>query len=161
MYNIYDLISLEYDEQRQQTLLYFETGKILKSNKEPWEILNDFCVYHGSTLKGRMESAKSVLAIIQKPPVLVCLYMNCIFFPTHSYKSNDCIWIQSRFVKKVQPLTSSSCELVFQNGRHLLVNIGYRAIQRQLQLCKEYYDKITMPLKMEQVQEMIQEVEYG
>ncbi|MDD6467287.1 MAG: competence protein ComK [Erysipelotrichaceae bacterium] len=160
MINIYNLNHLKYDSVSHKTFLYLEYGEVLESDKKPWQILDDFCKYHGSTLKGRMESAKEVLHILQKPPVLVCLYMDCIFFPTSSYKSNDCIWIQARLVQSIKAQTSSSCEITFKDGSCILVPIGYRAMQRQMSRCQQYYDTITVPMKLEQVKEMIQGERY-
>ena len=50
-------------------------------------IINDSCIYYGSTFLGRMHSAKSLLGISTKLPIIISEKKELIFFPTNSYKN--------------------------------------------------------------------------
>ena len=152
--NLYNLCAIRYDQKTKQSLLYFLDYGELPCFQKPLQILNRWCMHHGSDMKGRMESCKYVLQIQKKVPVLVCLYMQCIFFPTHGYTCLDCIWLQAKMIQTVKAIDTSSCEVYFLDGYCMKIPVGCRVIQKQLERCKTYYEKITVPVQVSVLQEM-------
>jgi len=143
--NAYNLVCISYNKLNRISTLTFLNRTEIVADRKPRELLNSLCKYHGSTYAGRVESMKHLLNIKQKVPVLVCLYMNCIFFPTHCPNSEDCIWIQARMVKRLDYIDSTRTLVQFDNSS-IEVNIGIRSIKKQLERCKLYYEKVSCPI---------------
>ena len=82
-------------------ILPFESGKArviethgeLIVNKTPMEIIEDSCLYFGSTYDGRHTATKYLLGISYKSPIIIEESRNIIFFPTNSPRQQDCCWI--------------------------------------------------------------------
>ena len=144
--NIYNLAAIHYDKKQRLSILTFENGEILTSRRKPVALLNHLCLSHGSTLQGRVASAQFVLGIRQKAPVMVCLTMNCSFFPTQSLRSEGCVWVQARLVRNTISISSTQTRIVIADNNWVDVDIGIRSVKKQLERCENYYTRITMPL---------------
>ena len=75
------------------TSLVYEDKERYLVNQTPFEIMEDSCLYFGSTYNGRKEGARSILGAEYKVPIIVDEADNLIVFPTTSPLSSDCIWI--------------------------------------------------------------------
>ena len=153
--NIYNLAAIYYDKEQRLSMLLFLNGERLTSKRKPTVLLNHFCNCHGSTLQGRIASAQTVLGIKQKSPVMVCLAMNCCFFPTQSFKNENCIWIQARMVTTIVSINSTQTKVMFGEENWIEVEGGIRSIRKQIDRCKRYYLKITMPIDKRTFDEII------
>lgn len=82
-------------------------------------IINDSCIYYGSTFLGRMHSAKSLLGISTKLPIIISEKKELIFFPTNSYKNTNCVWINYIEVDKYYSINSKELIITFLNKKNL------------------------------------------
>ena len=153
--NIYNITTIHYDMKQRVSIISFINKEVLTSKKKPAVLLDSFCLYHGSNFKGRVSSAQYVLGVKQKAPVMVCLLMNCCFFPTQSIKNDDCVWIQARLVTKISSVNSTQTKIMFGENNLIEVDIGIRSIKKQLERCKYYYEKVTMPINMEELDKLL------
>ena len=153
--NIYNLTTIYYDKKKRLSIMVFQNGERLTSRRKPTVLLNHFCRQHGSTLQGRIASAQTVLDIKQKSPVMVCLVMNCCFFPTQSLKNENCVWIQSGLVTSLVSINSTQTKVIFTKNNWIEVDVGIRSIKKQLDRCTVYYEKVTMPIDKRTFNEII------
>ncbi len=80
--------------------------KVIEKNQElvfdcPWrDILNDSCLYYGSSFQGRIEGSKFWLEKGYKVPITICDGKSLLFFPLSQIQEGDCTWISFSNVLK-------------------------------------------------------------
>lgn len=94
----------------EDTLAIFGCGikktRVVEKNRElefscSWrEILNESCLYYGSSYQGRVDGSKYLLEKGYKIPILISDSKNLIFFPLISGNDNECIWISFQNILK-------------------------------------------------------------
>ena len=95
-------------------------------------IINDSCIYYGSTFLGRMHSAKSLLGISTKLPIIISEKKELIFFPTNSYKNTNCVWINYIEVDKYYSINSKELIITFLNKKKLVIPVSNNIFTKQL-----------------------------
>lgn len=121
---------------------YYQTRIIEKEReliieKKTYEIMEESCIYYGSTINGRIKAAKEILDCPYKTPLLVEESENIVFFPTKSAKEEDCLWINNNFVDKIIKQDAYT-SLVFTNGYVLDINISKLSLQNQISRSARY-----------------------
>ncbi len=114
------------------TSLVYEDKERYLVNQTPFEIMEDSCLYFGSTYNGRKEGARSILGAEYKVPIIVDEADNLIVFPTTSPLSSDCIWISLNHLKNYEKLDSYNTKIVFDNDKEIIVPSSYRSIENQV-----------------------------
>ncbi len=120
-------------------ILPFETGRSrviethgeLIINKTPMEIIEDSCLYFGSSYDGRHTATKYLLGISYKSPIIIEESRNIIFFPTNSPRQYDCCWISLRNIMDYKRKHNRSI-ICFDNGKQILLNISYGSLDNQI-----------------------------
>ena len=95
-------------------------------------IINDSCIYYGSTFLGRMHSAKSLLGISTKLPIIISEKKELIFFPTNSYKNTNCVWINYIELDKYYSINSKELIITFLNKKKLVIPVSNKIFNKQL-----------------------------
>ena len=85
---------LKYDYLNKKTIAYLDDGSEFFYYQKPIKIINDWCIYNGSTAEGRMTAFQKLTSTRQKPAVLINERSRIVFFPTLSKDSNECIWLR-------------------------------------------------------------------
>lgn len=120
------VIPLGYDKTR-----IIEIECEYEINKKAYKIMDDSCIFYGSTYKGRLNAAKNILNCAYKLPILVEESQNIIFFPTKSSLEEDCCWINFSYIKAVEK-KEKKCVLDFINNKKLELNISKLSIENQI-----------------------------
>lgn len=114
--------------------------KIIELNSEILENINhirmiqDSCIYYGSTYEGRIKSAKKILKIYRKIPIIISEKHNLLFFPICSTRLVNCIWISYNNLEKYKPLFNKT-RLYFTNNFYYDVDFSYNIIHNQVIKC--------------------------
>lgn len=124
-------------QEHEESVLIKANGSRSRIAKPPLRLLEDCCLFFGSTLQGRKEAAGKILHIQQKIPILLSEKKEILFFPTVSYQRKDCIWIHANAVASFHG-DSKHTKLLFKSGDELHLPIAYRTIYRQMQRCEEF-----------------------
>lgn len=98
----------------------------------PYEVMEYSCEYFGSSIDGRMYSAKKILGSVYKTPLLVDGYRDIIFFPTKSPNSKDNIWISLNNIKSYMKVDENETLILFKNGTKLTIELPYYSINNQV-----------------------------
>ena len=120
-------------------ILPFEMGKSrviethgeLIVNKTPMEIIENSCLYFGSTYDGRHNATKYLLGISYKSPIIIEESRNIIFFPTNSPRQYDCCWISLKNIIDYKRRNNNSI-VCFDNGKQILLDISYGSLDNQI-----------------------------
>lgn len=118
-------------EKEDKSLVYEDEDKYI-IEECPYKIMEESCKYFGSTYKGRKESSKAILGADYKVPIIIEDTNNLIVFPTAAPKSDDCVWISLKRVKRIEKYDIYSTRIIFDNDREIIVPCSYRSLENQL-----------------------------
>ena len=124
----------------EDTIIIFKKGKktvIVEENQylelsiDIMDIINESCNYYCSSLKGRIEGSNYLLGNNYKTPVIISETREIILFPTSSYRSDDCIWIN---YKKIDRYYSKRLNTIieFINGKKITIRLSNKVINKQI-----------------------------
>ena len=115
----------------ESSLVYEDDNRYIVKQK-PFKIMEDSCIYFGSTYDGRKKGAKEILGADYKVPIVVEDSDNLIVFPTTSPQADDCVWISLKRVKKIEKIDNNTTKVIFDNNLELIVDCSYRTMENQL-----------------------------
>lgn len=101
-------------------------------NKSVLEIVDESCKFYGSSFLGRCKSTEYLVGIKYKCPIIISEVSKLIFFPTESWRNQDCIWINYDKIKKYYSLKSKAIRLEFLSGKIVDINITNYVFSNQL-----------------------------
>ena len=102
------------------------------------ELLEVFCLKHGSTLKGRQDAFRLIMHTRQKTPVLISESSGRIFFPLLSPDDPACIWLCSNEILKCRSRGNGKCTVIFVNGDGSDLDHDARIVSKQMKRCEKY-----------------------
>lgn len=102
------------------------------------ELLERFCLQHGSTLKGRQDAFRLIMHTRQKTPVLISESSGRIFFPVLSPDDPACVWLCSREILKCRSRGNGRCTVIFLNGAEYDLDFDARIVTKQMKRCEKY-----------------------
>ena len=113
----------------------YEKGEILIVNKSSFKIIEDSCLYFGSSYDGRRFATKNLIGIDMKIPIIVEESRNIIFFPTSSCIRDNSIWISYQNLLKYSKFNDLVTTLYFKNSKGIKVGCKYNLIDNQVIRC--------------------------
>lgn len=111
--------------------------KIIEKNEEflvnsyAKKIIEDSCLYYGSSYRGKVDHSTFLLNNSYKCPIMIENCNNSIFFPTISADSNECIWISIFEIEKYY-LIDDLIVILFKNGKKISTNMSKYSIENQM-----------------------------
>lgn len=99
--------------------------------KDAYEVMDDSCKYYGSSYKGRLEAAKTILDCSYKLPILVEESSVLIFFPIKSSLLDDCCWINLNSIRNIEKVENKS-KITFKNGKEVIFDISKLSLENQI-----------------------------
>lgn len=145
---VHEINAIYYDPSIKHSRVI--SSQTLIVNKKPKEMIEGMCNQYGLSIEGSLYAIKRSLNIHQKCPVLVHPLLQIYFFPTCSMNEIDCIWINSKQIKKIIKLDYMT-EIVFRNHTSILCNVGIRSIKKQIQRCEMMEEKILKQYQIDQL----------
>ena len=116
----------------ESTIVHEKDKKIFFKGEKLEDILNNSCIYYGSTLRGRIISSKQFIGTNYKVPILVSEKNNLLFF---YIKDNDSIyWFNFLSIKSYHKVENKIL-VIFNNGQRLLLNVSYTIFHNQILRC--------------------------
>ena len=95
------------------------------------KIMEDSCVYFGSSLKGRQDGSKKILNTNHKVPIVIEETSKIIFFPTASPRLEKCSWINLNNIVKYEK-HDKGCKITFKDKKVVILPISYGMINNQI-----------------------------
>lgn len=121
-------------------------NKELIVNKSTNKIIKENCKMYGCSLQGRLEGASKLLGSKYKNPVIISEINNIIFFPTMSYRDNDCVWISSTNLKDYMKDNNKTI-IRYKDNSKLELDCSYYIIDNQV-LKSAFLENKLLKLKM-------------
>ncbi len=99
--------------------------------KNAYEVMDESCMYYGSSYKGRLEAAKQLLKCSYKLPIIVEESNALVFFPTKSSLLKDCCWININSIENIRKINNKT-EITFKNGKKMVFDISKLSLENQI-----------------------------
>ena len=109
----------------------YEKESSFDLNSSCSEIIDNSCMYYGSTYEGRRIGSMHMLGASYKLPIIVEESKSLIFFPTESPLLSSCIWVSLNNIEKYEK-DNLKTVIFFKNGIHITVDSSYRIIENQI-----------------------------
>lgn len=93
-------------------------------------IVNNSCLFFGSSLKGRVEGTKYLLNYAYKLPIIIDNLNRLIFFPTLSYDSAECIWLSLKNIDKYEK-SDKNTKIYFVGGKTDKIRVTVSSFENQ------------------------------
>ena len=113
----------------------FEIGGDFIVKKSSLKIIENSCLFFGSSYEGRKEGTKSLIGIDMKVPIVIEDSKKIIFFPTSSCIRESSIWISYQNLIKYNRYNDISSDLYFRGNVHVRVGCKYTLVDNQIIRC--------------------------
>jgi competence protein ComK len=132
----------------QDTLYISFDGKFTVVNEQNTElvfekdlinsILEESCIYYGSSYSGRIKGAKNILSSKYRLPVIISDNNELLFFPIKGAKDQEVIWFNFRKIKEFHK-AGVFVEIIFQNDIVKKFMISYTVFNNQMLRCSRLW----------------------
>ena len=127
--------------------IVYEDDEQYNIGETPFKIMEDSCMYFGSSYNGRKESAREILGAEYKVPILVEDSDNLIVFPTTSPLSSDCVWISLKRIKNFEKIDGYNTKIIFdqnslteENAKKIIETIANRDMDAAVDAVCQHID---------------------
>lgn len=127
-----------FDKHGNLFSVVFEVDRRFYVNLKPWEIINNSCLFNGSSFQGRVEGAMHITKYNRMVPIMICNRQGIFFFPTQSAKSERCIWFAHDHIKSIIAADSESCEVLLNNRVRVPVMSTKAAFETKVNRTAQY-----------------------
>ena len=109
----------------------YEEDKVFLVNQPTNEIMEESCIYFGSSLEGRQKGTGKLIGSSYKAPIIVEESSNLIFFPTKSPRLKNCSWLRYNKIKSMY-YHNGLLYIEFKNGFKIGLDSSYEVINNQI-----------------------------
>ena len=88
------MIVPDYNEHGYLNALVYKRDGVLKTDLSPYDLIDYNLRYLGSSLRGAIEGAKSMLGKVSMNPIIMDKELDIILFPCKSPTREDCVWFR-------------------------------------------------------------------
>ncbi|MEX2993399.1 competence protein ComK, partial [Staphylococcus epidermidis] len=89
-----------------------------------------------------------ITGISSKPPILLTPLFPTYFFPTHSDRQEENIWINMHYIENVKELKNRKSKIIFANGDSLTLNVSFHSLWHQYTNAIIYYYMVDKQSRM-------------
>lgn len=109
----------------------YEMDDIFYVNKGTTAIMEDSCLYFGSTLEGRRKGTRDMIGVNYKAPIIVEETKEMIFFPTSSSRYHNSVWISLKHIHNYY-MENNFLVIEFENQQKVYLKYSYGIIDNQV-----------------------------
>lgn len=102
------------------------------------KILNDSCIYYGSSLQGRIKGSKSLLNGKYKLPIIISEKNKIIFFPIKDSFKNEVYWFNFDLIKDYKR-ENNLVRIIFSNDESLKLSASFTIFNNQIYKCSRLW----------------------
>lgn len=127
------VIRPNYDENNQQNgseILRFDKS-IIQSPFKVQNIIERSCKFYGNNYLSKKAETNRITGISSKPPILLTPIFPTYFFPTHSDRQEENLWINMHYVESIKELKHRKCKITFANNETIILNISFHSLWHQ------------------------------
>lgn len=115
--------------------------------ESPFYVLNESCVYYGSSFEGSLKSARRILKGQKNLPIMVSLPLEYCMIPLGSPMKKDTAWVAYQHIKQVNSNGPNSI-ITFHNQVKLEVNISKAVLEHRINIASRLINTYYFRQKM-------------
>ena len=119
-----------FPQEKDKSFIKEEEDELI-INLSPAKIINESCLYFGSSYSGRLESTKKLFGYSKKAPIIIEESKNIIFFPLESPRLSTCIWISLGNIKEYYKIGNKT-KVIFSCGKQEILPISFFSFDNQI-----------------------------
>lgn len=131
-------ITTKEDKYGNLTTIILEEQEEYHVKPTPSKVIDQACKFFGSSLKGRQDGTRDICGITHKAPIAIDPISGMYFFPTISPVNPTCSWIAHSHIDEIKNARNSSTELLFKNGKKLILDVSYGIMLNQIQRTAQF-----------------------
>lgn len=147
------------DEAGTRNTYVLEETREYTAQTTPTKMIDEACKFFGSSLKGRLEGTKDISRITHKAPIAIDPSSGMYFFPTASPSNTKCSWIAHSHVKEINPIGKNKTEIIFKNGKRIIINVSYGSMLNQVQRTAQF--RFSLDTRMKVLKDSIEKENNG
>ena len=97
-----------------------------------FDIINNSCLFFGSSYNGRRNGSTILLNSTHKVPILIEESREIIFFPTASVNNMNCIWISYNNLESVTKIDNNYSSVLFKDNKEFKMKTSYFVLTNQI-----------------------------
>ncbi|MCG2362257.1 competence protein ComK [Staphylococcus epidermidis] len=144
------VIRPKYDEYQQtngtEIIRFDQTRK--ESPFKVQRIIERSCKFYGNNYISKKAETNRITGISSKPPILLTPLFPTYFFPTHSDRQEENIWINMHYIENVKELKNRKSKIIFANGDSLTFNVSFHSLWHQYTNAIIYYYMVDKQSRM-------------
>lgn len=144
------LIRPRYDEYQQSSgaeiIRYDKTRK--ESPFKVQRIIERSCKFYGNSYLSKKSETNRITGISSKPPILLTPLFPTYFFPTHSDRQDENIWINMHYIESIKELKNRKSKVTFANSESIILNVSYHSLWHQYTNAIIYYYMVDKQARM-------------
>ncbi|WP_270525341.1 competence protein ComK [Staphylococcus epidermidis] len=144
------VIRPKYDEYQQtngtEIIRFDQTRK-----ESPFKVQRSIersCKFYGNNYISKKAETNRITGISSKPPILLTPLFPTYFFPTHSDRQEENIWINMHYIENVKELKNRKSKIIFANGDSLTLNVSFHSLWHQYTNAIIYYYMVDKQSRM-------------
>ena len=120
-------------KQEKRTIIY-DVENIRVINKHTRKLLEENCLFYGSSMEGRIKSAKNILNIKYKVPIIISESDNLTLIPVNAMRSKECLFLVASKIIDYKALDDKEKMLVIRcvNNLEFTVNLSKKSFDKLL-----------------------------
>lgn len=107
-----------------------DNGEIIV-NENCFEIIENSCLYYGSSYNGRLEASSKIIKCSYKMPIIIDNSNNLVFFPTMGPYLDLCIWINIDKIYNID-IKNNILKINFKNNSFISTNMSLYSLENQM-----------------------------
>lgn len=120
-----------FSTDRSTTTLWYTDHREEVIHCTPIVLMNHFCMYCGSTFKGKNDAIKIQYNVRHKLPISIYDNGYNTFFPTRGYENHEVMWISLTHIESIERERYGEGCVHFRNGKELVTNCSYETLISQ------------------------------
>ncbi|MCF3942047.1 competence protein ComK [Oceanobacillus alkalisoli] len=112
------------------------------SHLSPSKLIDNACMFFGSSLKGRQEGSRVISGLTHKVPISIDPASGMYFLPTYSPTSPKCSWLSHSHIGDVIQLDEGNAEVLFINGKTITLDVSYGSLTNQVRRTAQFRYKL-------------------
>ena len=120
-----------------ESIYVMEINNEMILNENIIKVLNNSCIYYGSSLKGRILGAKSLIKSKYKLPLIIS-EKNNLFFINIKDKNGYEYWLNFQYIKDYI-YVDNLLKIFFEYDKSLLINCSWTIFNNQMLKCSRLY----------------------
>jgi len=106
-----------------------KTNGVFYSNETAITLLENACIFHGSTMQGRIDATKRLLNFAHRTPFIVAP-LSVSVYPTASSKHSTSVWIFNH-PYEIEEFETGKSLITFMSGESITVEISKHRLLKQ------------------------------